>query len=71
LFNFFLRAKVNSWEECVTECCQFNRCNVAYWISLTCFHIECVSDELCQPIASDTNDINDDILYIQVRSIRK
>jgi hypothetical protein len=55
----------------VTQCCQFDRCNVAYWISSTCLHIECISDELCEPIAGDNSDINDDTLYIKVRSVRK
>jgi len=70
IFLFF-RIKVNNWEECVTQCCRFNRCNVAYWISSVCVHIECISDELCQPINGDSIDVNDEIFYLKVRSIRK
>lgn len=68
---FFLRIKVESWEECVSQCCEFNRCNVAYWISSICVHIECISDDMCQPIGNDNADINDETLYLQVRSVRK
>jgi hypothetical protein len=67
----FFRVKVKSWEECVTQCCQFDRCNVAYWISSTCLHVECISDEICQPIPGDNSDINEDTLFLQVRSVRK
>lgn len=63
--------KANSWYECVAQCCQFNRCNVAYWVSDTCLHVECISDELCQPITGDNNAISDDTLYLAVRSVRK
>jgi hypothetical protein len=70
-FFFFFRVKVDSWDECVTQCCQFNRCNVAYWISSTCFHIECLSDELCQPIKGENSDINDETVYLKIRSVRK
>ena len=62
---------MNNWDECVAQCCEFNRCNVAYWISSTCLHIECVSDEFCQPISNDNSEVGDNTLYIQVRSVRK
>ncbi|UJR37839.1 hypothetical protein I4U23_030529 [Adineta vaga] len=63
----YSKIKVNSWEECVNQCCQFNRCNVAYWIESVCVHIECISDELCAPIEGN---INDETLYLKVRSIQ-
>ncbi|CAF0992232.1 unnamed protein product [Rotaria sp. Silwood1] len=66
----YSKIKVESWTECVAQCCQFNRCNVAYWISSTCLHIECLSDELCKPISIDNDDTNDETLYIKVRSVR-
>ncbi|CAF3864394.1 unnamed protein product, partial [Rotaria sp. Silwood2] len=66
----YSKIKVNSWVECVAQCCLFNRCNVAYWISSTCLHIECLSDELCKPINIVNGDINDDTLYLKVRSVQ-
>jgi hypothetical protein len=68
---FFFRVKVDSWEECTAQCCQFNRCNVAYWISSTCLHIECLSDELCEPVNGANSDINEETLYLKIRSVRK
>ncbi len=68
---FLLRIKVDNWNECIAQCCQFYRCNVAYWISSTCLHIECSSDELCQPTKGENSDINDETLYLKIRSIRK
>ncbi|CAF0871946.1 unnamed protein product [Adineta steineri] len=65
----YSKIKVNSWEGCVTQCCEFHRCNIAFWISSVCVHIECVSDELCEPINSDASDINDETFYVKIRSI--
>lgn len=62
---------MNSWEECVAQCCRFSRCNVAYYLSSTCLHIECLSDELCEPTDTFNNNINEETLYLKVRSIRK
>ncbi|CAF0943448.1 unnamed protein product [Rotaria sordida] len=66
----YSKIKVNSWSECVAQCCKFNRCNVAYWISSTCLHIECSSDELCEPMNIDNGDNGDDTLYLRVRSVQ-
>ena len=63
--------KVNSWEECVAQCCQFSRCNVAYWISNVCLHIECLSDDLCQPTNVQNNELNEETFYMKIRSVRK
>jgi hypothetical protein len=71
IFVLCFRIKVDSWNECVAQCCEFNRCNVAYWISSTCFHIECLSDELCEPITGENSDIDDQTFYLKVRSVRK
>lgn len=70
LFVLISRISAANWYECVAKCCEFSRCNVAYWLSSACFHIECTSDELCRPV--DLNDNRaDDALYMKIRSVRK
>ncbi|CAF1062140.1 unnamed protein product [Adineta ricciae] len=63
----FSKIKVNSWEECVNQCCQFNRCNVVYWIASVCVHIECISDEICAPVEAN---LNEETMYLRVRSVQ-
>lgn len=70
-FCFCIRIKADSWEECVNQCCQFSRCNVAYYLSSTCLHIECLSDDLCEPIDAFNSNINDETLFLKVRSVGK
>ncbi|CAF4358617.1 unnamed protein product [Rotaria socialis] len=65
----FSKIHVNGWDECVAQCCQFSRCNVAYWVSSTCFHIECSSDEMCQPIEMVDTHLSDDVFYLRIRSV--
>ncbi|CAF3884978.1 unnamed protein product [Rotaria magnacalcarata] len=66
----FSKIHVNEWDECVAQCCQFSRCNVAYWVSSTCLHIECSSDEMCQPIEMADTHLSDDVFYLRIRSVR-
>ncbi|CAF4143094.1 unnamed protein product, partial [Didymodactylos carnosus] len=65
----YSKVKVTNWNDCISQCCKFQECNVAYWIHHTCLHIKCLSDEMCKPTKIDSDDSDDDILYLQVRYI--
>uniref|UniRef100_A0A0A9XPA1 PKD/Chitinase domain-containing protein n=8 Tax=Lygus hesperus TaxID=30085 RepID=A0A0A9XPA1_LYGHE len=35
---------------CIAKCCTDEQCNVVFMVNNTCYEIECVSNELCQPV---------------------
>lgn len=54
--NYSEYPQLKTLSECVQGCCQ-NRteCNVAFMFNATCFHIQCISADLCYPVKQADN----------------
>lgn len=48
--NFSEKKELKGVKQCVMACCLAELCNVAFTVDSRCYHIECVSDELCLPL---------------------
>ncbi|KPJ18756.1 Dyslexia-associated protein KIAA0319 [Papilio machaon] len=48
--NFSEKKELKGVRQCVMACCLAEPCNVAFIVESRCYHIECVSDELCLPL---------------------
>lgn len=45
------RPDINSLDLCVSECCNLkSNCHVAFLFNTTCYHVKCVTSELCLPM---------------------
>lgn len=48
--NYTEKTGLKGLKQCVMECCLAESCNIVFIYDARCFHIECVSDELCLPL---------------------
>ncbi|KPJ02053.1 Dyslexia-associated protein KIAA0319 [Papilio xuthus] len=48
--NFSEKKELKGVKQCVMSCCLADSCNIAFIVDSKCYHIECVSDELCLPL---------------------
>ncbi|XP_026726314.1 dyslexia-associated protein KIAA0319 [Trichoplusia ni] len=48
--NYTEKPNLKGLKQCVMECCLTDTCNIVFIYDLRCFHVECVSDELCLPL---------------------
>ncbi|PZC78905.1 hypothetical protein B5X24_HaOG217099 [Helicoverpa armigera] len=48
--NYTEKPNLKGLKQCVMECCLSDTCNIVFIYDLRCFHVECVSDELCLPL---------------------
>lgn len=48
--NYTEKSGLKGLRQCVMTCCVEDTCNVAFIVNERCYHVECVSDELCLPL---------------------
>ncbi|XP_049875638.1 dyslexia-associated protein KIAA0319-like [Pectinophora gossypiella] len=48
--NYSEKSNLKGLRHCVMGCCLEEVCNVAFIVEDRCYHVECVSDELCLPL---------------------
>lgn len=48
--NYTEKPGLKGLKQCVMECCLSESCNIVFIYDLRCFHVECVSNELCLPL---------------------
>lgn len=48
--NFTEKTDLKGLRRCVMACCLTDTCNIVFIVESRCFHVECVSDELCLPL---------------------
>lgn len=60
---------VKSLKKCVLDCCVKEECNVAFMTDEKCYHIHCVSNELCMPFLSPNPETFDHVSMILVRPV--
>ncbi|KAF9805268.1 hypothetical protein SFRURICE_014019 [Spodoptera frugiperda] len=48
--NYTEKPGLKGLKQCVMECCISESCNIVFIYDQRCFHVECVSDELCLPL---------------------
>ncbi|XP_028168662.1 dyslexia-associated protein KIAA0319 [Ostrinia furnacalis] len=48
--NYSEKNGLKGLRQCVMACCLSDTCNIVFIVDRRCFHVECVSDELCLPL---------------------
>ncbi|XP_026756071.2 dyslexia-associated protein KIAA0319 [Galleria mellonella] len=48
--NYTEQAGLKGLRQCVMACCLSEICNIVFIVDSRCFHLQCVSDELCLPL---------------------
>ncbi|KAL4708995.1 hypothetical protein ACJJTC_005856 [Scirpophaga incertulas] len=48
--NYTEKIGLKGLRQCVMACCLSGSCNIVFIVETRCYHVECVSDELCLPI---------------------
>lgn len=48
--NFTEKTDLKGLRQCVMACCLADSCNIVFIVESRCFHVKCVSDELCLPL---------------------
>ncbi|XP_045774500.1 dyslexia-associated protein KIAA0319 [Maniola jurtina] len=48
--NYTEKTDLKGLRQCVMACCLAEACNIVFIVESRCFHVECVSDELCLPL---------------------
>ncbi|XP_047535300.1 dyslexia-associated protein KIAA0319 isoform X2 [Vanessa atalanta] len=48
--NYTEKTDLKGLRQCVMACCLEDSCNIVFIVESRCFHVECVSDELCLPL---------------------
>lgn len=48
--NYSEKNGLKGLRQCVMACCLSDACNIVFLVDQRCFHVECVSDELCLPL---------------------
>lgn len=54
-------------KNCASKCCLENKCNVAFMMDTKCYHVACVSNELCLPTLSDNVEPADRVAMVLVK----
>ncbi|CAG9788737.1 unnamed protein product [Diatraea saccharalis] len=47
--NYSEKTELKGLRQCVMACCLSDSCNIVFIVEARCFHVECVSDEMCLP----------------------
>ncbi|XP_026321245.1 dyslexia-associated protein KIAA0319 [Hyposmocoma kahamanoa] len=48
--NYSEKPELKGLRQCVMSCCLTESCNIVFIVDERCYHVECVSDELCLPL---------------------
>ncbi|CAG9564693.1 unnamed protein product [Danaus chrysippus] len=48
--NYTEKSELKGLRQCVMGCCLIDTCNIVFIYYSRCFHVECVSNELCLPL---------------------
>lgn len=60
---------VKGSKECVVQCCLNEDCNVVLMQDQDCFHVACVSNELCTPVLSLNSETTNHVSMVLVRPV--
>uniref|UniRef100_A0A182M2I7 MANSC domain-containing protein n=1 Tax=Anopheles culicifacies TaxID=139723 RepID=A0A182M2I7_9DIPT len=54
--NFTENSKATTLEQCVRDCCmKGSNCHTAFIFNHTCYHVKCISNDLCLPAKKETS----------------
>ncbi|XP_013199393.2 dyslexia-associated protein KIAA0319 [Amyelois transitella] len=53
--NYSEKTNLKGLRQCVMACCLSDSCNIVFIMDSRCFHVECVSDEMCMPLLRADN----------------
>lgn len=56
-------------DHCVSLCCAQQSCNVVFMYEMTCYQIECESDELCEPVYREEKQFGEHVRMVLVRPV--
>ncbi|XP_072944852.1 dyslexia-associated protein KIAA0319 [Epargyreus clarus] len=48
--NYSEKTDLKGLKQCVIACCLAETCNIVFIVETKCYHVECVSNELCLPL---------------------
>ncbi|CAK1555617.1 unnamed protein product [Leptosia nina] len=48
--NYTEKTELKGLKQCVMACCLADNCNIVFIVDSRCYHVECVTDELCLPL---------------------
>ncbi|XP_050682200.1 dyslexia-associated protein KIAA0319-like protein isoform X2 [Leptidea sinapis] len=48
--NYTEKPELKGLKQCVMSCCIEETCNIVFIVDTRCYHVECVTDELCLPL---------------------
>ncbi|XP_018324122.1 dyslexia-associated protein KIAA0319-like protein [Agrilus planipennis] len=60
--------KATSLKSCVLKCCVKENCNVVFVVNKKCYHIQCVSNDVCAPSPTNQDDM-DDVTMVLVNPV--
>ncbi|XP_053610675.1 dyslexia-associated protein KIAA0319 [Plodia interpunctella] len=53
--NYTEQTNLKGLRQCVMACCLSDTCNIVFIMDSRCYHVECVSDEMCLPLLRTGN----------------
>lgn len=69
LGNFTKAEGVETVKQCILTCCENDHCNIALINDAKCYHVACVSSDLCMPILSPMPDSERHVGLILVKPV--
>ena len=63
--NFTSHGTVDTFDECLSHCCQDEGCDVAFMVKQTCFALKCASDKLCQTRQAKPSPYNPTVGFVR------
>lgn len=67
--TFSLIEGVTDLKPCVLKCCDDEKCNVAFMNNKKCYHIACVSNDLCVPTLHEDPEVGKNVFMILVKPV--
>ncbi|XP_047521551.1 dyslexia-associated protein KIAA0319-like protein isoform X3 [Pieris napi] len=67
--NYTEKTDLKGLKQCVMSCCLADNCNIVFIVDSRCYHIECVTDELCLPLPRSGRNWNRHVSMILVKPV--
>lgn len=67
--NFSRVDDIHTVDHCVLSCCTNDHCNIALMNDEKCYHVACVSSDLCMPIQSPLSDASLHVSLVLVKPV--
>ncbi|CAH4029959.1 unnamed protein product [Pieris brassicae] len=67
--NYTEKTDLKGLKQCVMSCCLADDCNIVFIVDSRCYHIECVTDELCLPLPRSGRNWNRHVSMILVKPV--